>query len=722
MNKRIALIAANLDTLYETEIISIMSKQAALLGYDLIVISHFVNYENGTDSLRGDENIYTLIEHLPFDGAVLDSGSFYSKDLVERIGDMLYSKGVPVVVFDQDSSRFESCIQNDREGFRRLTEHFIKVHGHRKIYCLSGPEDNIHSTERIKGYKEALRENGIAVRNKNIFYGDFWIDAPVALAEKILSGELEMPQAIVCGNDYMALQLCHSLISGGIKVPDDIAVGGYDGNPDAYKYQPTLTTLCDSYLQAAADSVCLIHEKISGERNMLRLSIPTVLRKGTSCGCKTGISAEYCRKNKILDESFLRGVYLHSNYASMMNNVRNVGECALVLAQNIYLISENSDFFVCLCSDSLPENEENNEYRRTGYPDSLNCIMSRNNGVVSIEEKTFPIADMLPEEFLSDRCMTYIFTPLHYLDRCFGYCVRRYSEGDITFEQYYGEFCQIAANSAERIRMLRYESCLNERIKKLSERDILTGLFSRRGLEKWISGADSADRYYAVLYHIKDLDSFSEKEIRNYIITFSQAVNLSCTVNMAAARTGADEFCMIAACDDTVHPEQLFINTLNKNIAMAEKQQGLQLLPRIVHFTAADGSPDELFARLEKRLHSYKKSGNEQNNDYMSAIRELHYSIYEEPQHEWNSSSEADKIGISQSYFQHLYRECLDISFNADVIAARMTLAERLLLNTSLNVCEIAERCGYSDYSHFMKLFRKKNGKTALEYRKNAAG
>jgi len=106
----------------------------------------------------------------------------------------------------------------------------------------------------------------------------------------------------------------------------------------------------------------------------------------------------------------------------------------------------------------------------------------------------------------------------------------------------------------------------------------------------------------------------------------------------------------------------------------------------------------------------------------MSAIRELHYSIYEEPQHEWNSSSEADKIGISQSYFQHLYRECLDISFNADVIAARMTLAERLLLNTSLNVCEIAERCGYSDYSHFMKLFRKKNGKTALEYRKNAAG
>ena len=47
-------------------------------------------------------------------------------------------------------------------------------------------------------------------------------------------------------------------------------------------------------------------------------------------------------------------------------------------------------------------------------------------------------------------------------------------------------------------------------------------------------------------------------------------------------------------------------------------------------------------------------------------------------------------------------------------------IAERLLVNTALNVSEIAERCGYPDASHFMKLFRKKKGMTASEYR-NAA-
>lgn len=78
------------------------------------------------------------------------------------------------------------------------------------------------------------------------------------------------------------------------------------------------------------------------------------------------------------------------------------------------------------------------------------------------------------------------------------------------------------------------------------------------------------------------------------------------------------------------------------------------------------------------------------------------------------------RIHRSFALFQHLYRTVTHESFNADVIAARISLAERLLSNTALNVSEIAQRCGYSDPLHFMKLFKRKTGKTALEYRKAA--
>ena len=119
-------------------------------------------------------------------------------------------------------------MQNDRECFFVLTDHFIKKHGFNNIYCLSGPEGEIHSDERIKGYKDALIKNGLKIRQDHIFYGDFWLGKAVEFAEKIVSGELKKPQAIVCGSDYMALQLCLTLIKNGIRIPEEISIGGYD--------------------------------------------------------------------------------------------------------------------------------------------------------------------------------------------------------------------------------------------------------------------------------------------------------------------------------------------------------------------------------------------------------------------------------------------------------------------------------------------------------------
>ena len=63
----------------------------------------------------------------------------------------------------------------------------------------------------------------------------------------------------------MALQLCLTLMQNGISVPDEIAVGGYDGNPDIAHFQPFLTSVAYNYLKTGAEAVCQLHEKISSE-------------------------------------------------------------------------------------------------------------------------------------------------------------------------------------------------------------------------------------------------------------------------------------------------------------------------------------------------------------------------------------------------------------------------------------------------------------------------
>ncbi|SEH83107.1 DNA-binding transcriptional regulator, LacI/PurR family [Ruminococcus flavefaciens] len=717
MRKRIAFITVNVEKLYQTSLIEAMYQQSAALCYDFIVLTHFVNFDNETEHLKGDENIYTLIKQLSFDGAIIDLGSFYSRSLSKKLEDMLFEKGIPVIALDYVSDRFESCLQNNRENFQHLTEHFIRVHSFKKIYCLGGPEHVIHTTERIEGYKDALAENGIPFRQDHVFYGDFWVDYAKSFAARIANGEIERPQAIVCGNDYMALQLCLSLAKNGINVPDDIAVGGYDGNPDVSSYHPSLTTFGNGFKENGIEAVCRIHKLISGESPCNPIEVRPGVKVGASCGCKADTSDDAVISDKMFARDMTMSIFMHSNYSSMMNNVKNMEECAIVLAQNAYLLYPKSDFFLCLCSGD----EENSG---SVYTDKMFCRMKYCNGRCDISQQEFTLDTMIPQQELSNQPSAYIFTPLHYLDRNFGYCVRRYSDS-IVFEQYYGEFCQVAANTIERVRMLDYERYLNDKIQRLSERDILTGLFSRKGLISRTDSLASDRHYYGVLYCIEGAEQYrgqyGNEYVRQIIVSFAQAVNLSCARGELAARTGSEEFIIIGECDDYDFPEQLFINSLKSNLKMIEMQQNISISAMLRHLsvvTDSNTAPTDMIAQLEKKLEDMRSSSTENTSEFLGKLRELQYNIYEEPQLDWTAKKAASKIGISVSYFQHLYRLFLNISFNADVISARLALAERLLVNTSLNVSEIAEKCGYPDASHFMKLFRKKKGMTASDYRK----
>ena len=729
MRRRIALITANTDTLYQTSMIKAMSAQTAELGYDLIVLTHFVNYDKSSEYLKGDENIYSLIDCLSFDGAVVDLGSFYSHSLAIKIEEMLYRKGVPVISLDYKSEYFESCLQNDRDGFRKLTEHFIKEHGFTDIYCLSGPRDEIHSEERINGYKDAFSVNGLAVSEDNIFYGDFWIGEAKHFAERIVSGELSKPQAILCGSDYMALQLCLSLMKSGILVPEEISVGGYDGNPDVNYYQPSLTTYSGAYLENTVRAVCRLHELISGKKCTGTVETRSVLRTGASCGCRERNSQSADISQKMLDNSMRTNIFMHSDYSSAMSSVKDLRGFAEAMLRNMYLLDASGDFFICLCRDTINENGSAEGITKSGYTCDMRCVVTHVNYRGDLTPRDFQLEYIIPEELIIDSPRTYFCTPLHYLDNSFGYCVRRYSAEEIVFEQYYGEFCQIAADSIERVRMLAYERYLNNKIQKLSERDILTGLFSQKGIISRIDELCRDSSCFGVLYNIDDTEEKKQEEGEEYIkriyVSFAQAVNLSCIRGETAARISRDEFLIIGKCDGSEFPEQLFINTLKSNIKMIEKQQGVALSSSISHFTAVTEEPvsaDRFIRLLEEKLEASRSSKGFAGNVFLAKIRELHDNIYEDPQFDWNAAAESGRLGISQSYFQHIYRKFIDVSFNNDVISARLALAERLLVNTNLPVSEIAERCGYSEPSYFMKLFRNRKKMTALEYKRKMLG
>ena len=126
------------------------------------------------------------------------------------------------------------------EGAVVATRHLIDT-GCRHIAHLSGPEQNFEAQERKRGYVDAMRA-GLPDAALRIHEGDFNEESGYAGAQAFL-GEGHLPDGIFAGNDMMALGALLALKEAGRRVPDDVAVVGFDDIPIARFTSPPLTTL-----------------------------------------------------------------------------------------------------------------------------------------------------------------------------------------------------------------------------------------------------------------------------------------------------------------------------------------------------------------------------------------------------------------------------------------------------------------------------------------------
>ena len=113
-------------------------------------------------------------------------------------------------------------------------------------------------------------------------------------------------------------------------------------------------------------------------------------------------------------------------------------------------------------------------------------------------------------------------------------------------------------------------------------------------------------------------------------------------------------------------------------------------------------------------------SGGRSGNPHSGELKRLRAEIYSDPGKRFSINEMAEGLSLSPSYFQTLYRSEFGVSCYEDVLRAKTGLAEYYLSGTSMTVREIAELCGFDNDVHFMRQFRKRTGKTALEYRRNA--
>ena len=130
---------------------------------------------------------------------------------------------------------------DNRAAARRMTRN-ISLRSATGASPMCGPADNVLERERFRGYRDGLREEGIASDPDLVLPGDYSLEAGAA-AGRIVAGLPARPTAVFCSNDEMAMGLMRGLISAGVQVPQDVSVAGFDDIEFAAMAQPPLTTV-----------------------------------------------------------------------------------------------------------------------------------------------------------------------------------------------------------------------------------------------------------------------------------------------------------------------------------------------------------------------------------------------------------------------------------------------------------------------------------------------
>jgi LacI family transcriptional regulator len=157
--------------------------------------------------------------------------------------DKLFSKDIPVVFFDRvaDCHGCMSVIIDNYKAGYEVTSHLIEQGCKRIIHLGGNLLRNVYS-ERFRGYKQALHDNGIEFNQKLVFITDLTGQSGREIMKKVFKMNLQ-PDGIFAANDTSAVATMIEMQEAGVKIPDDIAVAGFNNEPISQVIHPNLTTV-----------------------------------------------------------------------------------------------------------------------------------------------------------------------------------------------------------------------------------------------------------------------------------------------------------------------------------------------------------------------------------------------------------------------------------------------------------------------------------------------
>lgn len=280
----IGVIYNVINTSVYLNLANLLEKYAAQYNYNIVFCSSNNDY-------KSKERYIQYFTGGAADGLILFGSDVSDKDLVRRVTD----KNFPLVIIENhfNDINVNNILINNFFGAKQAVEYLISL-GHTKIAHITGNINHKAASERMNGYLEALKENGIKYNKDYVFFTDAGDKSGSLEIEKIIYLK-DPPTAVFTFNDLQGYEAIQKAIEIGIRVPQDLSIVGFDNICEMLHFIPAnlkLTSIIQPMEKIAEAAIGLIVENINDTRMEPKVvTFDTEIFYGDSC-CRREISNE----------------------------------------------------------------------------------------------------------------------------------------------------------------------------------------------------------------------------------------------------------------------------------------------------------------------------------------------------------------------------------------------------------------------------------------------
>lgn len=523
--------------------------------YRLLLFNSFSDLYHQNVYDEGAKSIYQLLNYDLVDAVIIKADTINDHQVIRDLIARAKERQIPVILLNMKAEGCYSIVPSYENVFSQLIEHVIKVHHKRKLYFLSGSMGESNSMLREKIFRETLRDCGIDPQTAKVAYGEYWYGpAERAVENWIQSGDL--PEAIICANDAMAVAACRVLKRHQIRVPEDMIVTGFDGVPSYQFHRPALSTCTRTSSVLAGKCREMLTNILEKNKPPYRDIEEYMLTIQESCGCRKQSHPDYqlCADRLCVS---LWDTRVHEEF--ILSQVERVVETidmgiignklnSFILPDS--MVALNSDFLAATRSNVKPD---------PGRPfaEEMIVISSLDSNLDRHRYALYKSAEMYPhlEEAVSEDTM-FLFQSIYVENNVCGYYIVK-SKELLTDASKIHRVSKVMNLAFSLIISRMQQDHMSHSLEEMQYHDPVTGVLNLKGLVKRINELYPIWKERAIAVSVYNIpkyqfiyENYGLKDVEETVQLTADALRMANPQDTVTARISDDSFCIINEAED----------------------------------------------------------------------------------------------------------------------------------------------------------------------------